>query len=90
LGLDLNATPNPFNPTTTIRYQIPEAGNVSLKVYDTEGRLVSTLAGFGESDLQAAGVHEVTFDGSKLASGVYLYRLTAGENSATGKMLLLK
>lgn len=80
------AYPNPFNPTTEIRYQMPEAGQVSLKVFDTTGRLVTTLVNGQEE----AGQHSVTFDGSKLASGVYLYTLTAGANQAVGKMVLLK
>jgi hypothetical protein len=80
------ASPNPFNPSTTINYQLPAAGHVNLQVYDTAGRLVTTLAdGWRES-----GNHQVTFDGSHLPSGLYLYRLTAGANSASGKMVLLK
>jgi hypothetical protein len=78
--------PNPFNPTTTINYELPAASFVSLKVYDTVGRLVETLA----EGQMAEGSHKVTFDGSGLPSGVYLYRLNAGENSATRKMVLLK
>jgi hypothetical protein len=80
------ASPNPFNPTTVIRYQMPDARKVSLKVYDTTGRLVATLV----DGQQEAGIHEVTFDGSKLASGVYIYSLTAGDYRAAGKMVLLK
>ncbi len=63
--------PNPFNPTTAIRYQLPAASNVRLVVYDMLGREVSVLVdGRGE-----AGVHQVTFDGSGLSSGVYFYRM---------------
>jgi hypothetical protein len=57
-----------------------------LKVYDTTGRLVATLA----DGWQEAGTHEVTFDGSKLASGIYLFTLNAGQQHTTGKMVLLK
>jgi hypothetical protein len=78
--------PNPFNPTTDIRYQMPDASEVSLKVYDTAGRLVTTLT----DGWRQAGEHEVTFDGSKLASGLYFVRLQAGEFTAVQKMLLLK
>ena len=79
-------SPNPFNPSTTIRFDLPAAGQVSLAVYDVSGRLVATLA----DGLRQAGAHEVTFDGSGLASGVYLYRISAGQRTATGKMVLLK
>jgi hypothetical protein len=78
--------PNPFNPTTTIRYELRAASHVSLKVYDTAGRLVTTLI----DGWRTAGSHEMTFDGSQLATGVYLYTLIAGQDHATGKMVLLK
>lgn len=78
--------PNPFNPSTTISYAIPEAGYVSLKVYDTTGRLVETLV----SSHKPAGRYEVSFNAEGLPSGTYLYRLTAGSYSASGKMMLLK
>ena len=78
--------PNPFNPTTVIRYQLPAAGYVTLKVYDVLGRRVATLV----SGKQASGMHDVEFDGSRFASGVYFYRLEAGTFSKTRKMLLLK
>jgi hypothetical protein len=81
-----SAYPNPFNPTTEIRYQMPDARKVNLKVYDTAGRLVATLV----NGWQEAGSHEVTFDGSKLASGIYLYSLMAGDQVVTGKMVLMK
>ncbi len=78
--------PNPFNPTTQIKYSIPKSGFVSLKVYNILGQEVSTLvAGF-----QKAGNYEATFDGSKLASGVYLYRLQSGTASITKKFVLMK
>jgi len=78
--------PNPFNPTTTISYTLPEASHVSLTVFDTNGRTVATLV----NGLRDAGRHQVTFDGSDLASGVYFYNLTSGANVATGKMALVK
>jgi hypothetical protein len=77
---------DPSNPSTTISYELPNTSHVSLRVYDTAGRLVATLV----EGLQEAGTHQVTFDGSHLPSGLYLYRLTAGQNTATGKMVLLK
>jgi hypothetical protein len=85
-GLQLESSPNPFNPVTTIRFSLPEAAHVTLNVYDVTGRQVAQLV----NGLTAAGTHLVTFDGSTLASGVYLYRLTVGMNSATGKMVLMK
>jgi hypothetical protein len=85
-GLDLKVGPNPFNPTTAISYQLQASGYVSLKVYDTTGRLVATLV----DGMREAGTHEATFDGSNLASGIYLYTLNADRQVATGKMVLLK
>jgi hypothetical protein len=82
----IGASPNPFNPTTAISYQLSANSFVSLKVYNTAGRLVSTLV----NGQREAGSYQVTFDGSHLASGVYLYSLTAGSNHATGKMVLMK
>ncbi len=82
----LGCYPNPFNPSTTISYTLPEAGKVLLSVYDVNGRLVSSLVdGYRET-----GTHEATFDASNLPSGIYIYRLTAGEFNATGKMVLTK
>jgi hypothetical protein len=78
--------PNPFNPTTAISFKLQAASLVSLKVYDTSGRLVATLV----EGWREAGTHEVTFDGSKLASGMYLYALKTAGQTATGKILLLK
>jgi len=84
-GLSQNY-PNPFNPTTAIRFQIPSDGNVTLKVYDVLGREVSTVI----NENLSAGEHEVKFDASNLASGVYLYRIEAGSFSDVKKMLLIK
>jgi hypothetical protein len=78
--------PNPFNPTTTINFSLGSADNVKLSVYDLSGRLVSTLVdGYRE-----AGSHAVSFDATGLASGVYVYRLTAGAQTASAKMILSK
>jgi len=78
--------PNPFNPTTVIRYALPEAGFVSLKVFDILGRQVLTLV----NAYRPAGFHSVKFDASRLSSGIYVYRLRAGALSKSRKMLLMK
>jgi hypothetical protein len=78
--------PNPFNPVTTIAFVLPEATRVRLSVFDILGREVSVL----EDERMGAGVHEVKFDGSKYASGVYLYRIHAGEFTATKRLLLVR
>ena len=78
--------PNPFNPTTMIDYQLPINSHVVLKVFDVLGREVKTLV----NGRQNAGNHAVAFDGSRLPSGVYFYRLQAGSYSSTKKLLLLK
>lgn len=78
--------PNPFNPTTNINYAIPQSGNVSLKLYNILGQEVATIfQGF-----QKAGNYVANFNASKLASGVYLYRLQAGNFTVTKKMVLMK
>jgi len=78
--------PNPFNPTTVISYKLQDASFTNLTVYDISGRLVADLA----NGWREAGYHEVTFDGSGLASGVYIVRLSAGDFSQTQKVILLK
>lgn len=78
--------PNPFNPTTAIRYRLPAVSYVTLKVYDVLGRQVAVLV----NARQNPGTYAATFDGIGLASGVYFYRLEAGANAAVGKMVLLK
>jgi hypothetical protein len=78
--------PNPFNPTTTINYEMLTAGKVKLVVYDLLGSEVKVLV----DEEKSAGRYEVTFDGSKLSSGIYFYQLKAGEFSETRKMVLLK
>ena len=78
--------PNPFNPTTRIQYLLPTTSIVSLKVYDLLGREIQTLI----NNETSPGKYEITFDGSKLASGVYFYRLQAGSFVAARKMIYLK
>jgi len=78
--------PNPFNPTTTIQYQLPQDARVTLKIYDILGSEVATLV----NEEQEAGYKEVQFTGSNIASGMYVYRLTAGDYVSVKKMMLLK
>ena len=78
--------PNPFNPTTTIQYSMPRRAAVTLIVYNTLGQQVAVLVNGSEG----AGYHEVKFDGSGLASGVYFYRLQAGNFVQTKELLLLR
>lgn len=78
--------PNPFNPATAISYQLPAAGHVSLLVYDTIGRLVTTLV----EGWREAGAHELNFDAARFPSGVYFCRLQAGDYSAVQKLVLMK
>jgi len=78
--------PNPFNPTTTIRFTLPESGNVTLEVFDVLGRLVAVLV----NQHMQAGSYQVPFNASALSSGVYLYRLSARGYSSVHKMMLLK
>ena len=78
--------PNPFNPSTVIRYQLPAAGSVRLVVYDMLGREVAVLV----NETKNAGVHHVTFDAGGLASGVYLYRLQAGDFVQARKLMILR
>ncbi|MCL4540015.1 MAG: Ig-like domain-containing protein [Bacteroidetes bacterium] len=78
--------PNPFNPTTSIRYQLPKSCHVLLKIYDTIGRNMSTLV----NDNQSAGTYSVSFNASRFPSGLYFYRLDAGSFTATKKMMLVK
>jgi len=78
--------PNPFNPTTVIGYQLSVVTHVTLKVYDVLGRSVATLV----NEKQGAGTHVATFDGSRLSSGVYFYRLQAGAFTDVKKLMLMK
>ena len=82
----LEAYPNPFNPTTTISFSIPETGYTSLKVYDILGNEVANLV----NEVKDAGIYNVQFDGSNLTSGVYIYQLQTGEYTATKKIQMIK
>jgi len=78
--------PNPFNASTTFEFALPEAGRFELAVFNIQGQAVHTYSGLAESP----GVYRYTWDAGDLASGVYLYRLSTGEFTATKKLLLLK
>jgi len=83
--------PNPFNPTTTIRFSIPEAGQTNLAIYSIDGRLIKTLV----DGKLAAGIHEVAWDGTDtsgrlVSSGTYLYRLVSGSSVEVRRMVLIK
>jgi photosystem II stability/assembly factor-like uncharacterized protein len=78
--------PNPFNPSTTIEFELPKSTRVTLKIFDLLGREVATLV----DENLAAGVHKSEWNASDFSSGVYFYRLQAGEFSATKKLVLLR
>lgn len=83
--------PNPFNPTTIISYSLPQAVPVKVIVYDILGREVKTLV----NATQKAGVQQIVWNGDnnfgrKVASGIYMYRVTAGQQSQVKKMIMLK
>jgi hypothetical protein len=78
--------PNPFNPTTNIHFSVPKDGIVKLKVYDILGNVVAVFS----DGFMKAGTYNAEFDGSKLASGVYFYKLTAGDLTSVKKMMLTK
>jgi hypothetical protein len=81
-----NNYPNPFNPSTIIKYDLPKESQVLLKVYDILGKEVATIV----NDKQKAGTYTLNFNASKFASGVYIYRITAGNYVHAQKMMLLK
>ncbi|MCF8357020.1 MAG: T9SS type A sorting domain-containing protein [Melioribacteraceae bacterium] len=78
--------PNPFNPVTSIKYQVARREMVVLKIFDVLGNEIATLV----NEQKAPGVYSVKFDGSNLSSGVYIYRITAGNYIGSKKLLLLK
>ena len=84
-ALDQNY-PNPFNSTTTMRYDVPSVSTVTLKIFDLLGREVAVLV----NERKNPGTYEVQFDGSRLSSGVYFYRIEAGSFAQTKKLVLLK
>jgi hypothetical protein len=78
--------PNPFNPTTDLQFSVLDPQFTSLKVYDPVGREVATLV----NEMLRPGTYKATFDATGLASGVYYYRLRAGEFAETRRMVLLR
>lgn len=91
LALDCSNYPNPFNPETTIAYNIPQTGQTSLKIFNLKGQLVRMLV----ADILTAGRYRVVWngedeDGNRVSSGVYFYQLLNAGRSITHKMLLVK
>ena len=84
-SLDQNF-PNPFNPETTLEYNLQNSGEVSLIIYNLLGQEMTRLV----NEVQKAGNHQVTWNASNVASGIYFYRLQAGDFVQTRKMVLLK
>jgi len=78
--------PNPFNPTTIIKFAIPTSGLVTLKVYNVLGKEVATLV----NEVKVAGEYSADFNASNLTTGVYFYKLTSGNFSEVKKMMLVK
>ncbi len=78
--------PNPFNPSTVITYEVPEASNVVLSVFTILGQKLLDIV----NTYQAAGIYDIEFNGYNLASGMYIYTLTAGDNITSKRMLLMK
>ncbi len=78
--------PNPFNPTTVIEFRLAEPGNIRLEIFNMLGQKVATL----HDGYMKAGQNDVVWNGSELSSGIYFYRLTAGDRSETKKMILMK
>lgn len=78
--------PNPFNPATNIQYDVPKVSNVTMKIYDIRGREVATLV----NENKQPGTYSVTFNAANFASGVYFYRISAGDFTKTMKMILVK
>ena len=78
--------PNPFNPTTTISYELPKSTYVSLSIYDIQGRLVKTLV----NERKSAGYHSVNWNVDKLGTGIYFYRIEAGEYNDVKKCIIIK
>ena len=82
----INNYPNPFNPTTKIKYQLPQDDFVTIRVYDVLGNEVANLV----NKMRQAGYYEINFDGSSLSSGIYIYALQTNNFSLSKKMLLIK
>jgi len=81
-----DAYPNPFNPVTNIRFEIPLSGNVKISVYDIEGKEVTILL----NEFISPGKYEVQFDGGNFSSGVYFFSIVSGNFLSTKKLVLVK
>jgi hypothetical protein len=79
--------PNPFNPKSVIKYSIPKSSIVTVKIYDMQGKEIAVLL---NNEYKTPGRYAIEFDGVNLASGVYIYRLEAGDFVSTKKMVLVK
>ena len=79
--------PNPFNPSTTLQFGLPEASQVRLEIFNMLGQKVATIL---DNELKQAGFHSVQFDARSLSSGMYIYRIQAGDFVQTNRMLLIK
>jgi len=78
--------PNPFNPSTTLRYSLPEASLTSIKIYDAVGKEVAVVV----NEMKTAGTYQIEFNAVGLSSGIYYYSIQAGTFSETKKMILMK
>ena len=81
-----DAYPNPFNPVTNISYSLPIASEISIKIFDIQGREVSTLY----NNIQEAGTHKLVWDASNFSSGIYFVRMSGGSYSGMKKLMLIK
>ena len=82
-----NNYPNPFNPSTVIAFSLPDAGLVTLKIYDVLGNLVTTLL---DNEMKESGIHEIKWNAAAMQSGVYVYTLSSADKCVSRKMTLLK
>ena len=79
-------TPNPFNPSTTISYTVPEKGNISVEIFNVAGQKIKTLV----NGYMSAGEHSIRWDASGCSAGVYFYKVKAGKFERTMKMTLVR
>ncbi|HIM53134.1 MAG TPA: T9SS type A sorting domain-containing protein, partial [Candidatus Marinimicrobia bacterium] len=87
INIEINQIyPNPFNPTTTIRYGLNQNAIIQISIYDINGGLITTLI----NEFQIAGYHFITWDASNYSSGIYFLNMFSGEISETKKMVLIK
>jgi hypothetical protein len=84
--ISLNASPNPFNPSTNLEFALPEAGNANLVIFNSTGQKISTLV----NGYREAGLHQVTWDASGLPTGIYFARIEAADRTMIQKLLLAK